>query len=60
MPKNFEEPYRYTQNRELSWLHFDRRVLEEAADPGVPALERLKFVKNFSIKHNEYYMVRVG
>ena len=60
MPKNSEGPYRYTQNRELSWLRFDRRVLEEAADPGVPALERLKFVSIFSSNLDEFFMVRAG
>ena len=41
----------YTQNRELSWLRFDQRVLEEARDKSVPLLERMKFVAIFTSKH---------
>ena len=50
----------YSQNRELSWLKFNQRVLQEAQDITVPLLERMKFVAIFSSNLDEFFMIRVG
>lgn len=56
---NLTDPSLYF-NRELSWLEFNRRVLEEAEDPRHPLLERVKFVAIFSSNLAEFYMIRVS
>lgn len=55
-----ERPFDYTQNREVSWLRFDDRVLDEAFDETVPLFERLKFVSIFGSNLDEWFMVRIG
>ena len=50
----------FTQNRELSWLNFNKRVLEIGADPQTPLFEKLKFVSIFQSNLAEFFMIRVG
>ena len=54
-----EVPDRFL-NRELSWLDFNARVLELAADPSVPLLERTKFCAIFSQNLDEFFQVRIA
>ncbi len=58
MPNTYDMSY--TQNRELSWLAFNKRVLEQAIDPTIPPLEKLVFIAIFTSNLEEFFMVRVG
>lgn len=55
-----EKIYAIAQNRELSWLKFNERVLRIALDPLVPLYEKLKFISIFVSNLTEFYMIRVG
>ncbi|MGB9688106.1 polyphosphate kinase 1 [Thermogutta sp.] len=57
--KSFSDPSLYI-NRELSWLEFNERVLQEGLSPDVPLLERLKFLAIVSSNLDEFYMIRVA
>ncbi|MEG1197695.1 MAG: polyphosphate kinase 1, partial [Raoultibacter sp.] len=58
--KEMHQHCTYMQNRELSWLTFNERVLAQGADETVPLLERLTFISIFSSNLQEFFMVRVG
>ncbi len=57
--KKYNDPKNFF-NRDLSWIEFNRRVLEEALDPEQPLLEKVKFISIFHSNLDEFYMIRVS
>ncbi len=57
--KKYNDPKNFF-NRDLSWIEFNRRVLEEALDPELPLLEKVKFISIFHSNLDEFYMIRVS
>jgi polyphosphate kinase len=61
--KELLKKYRVSKNffnRDLSWVEFNRRVLDEALNPDLPLLEKVKFVSIFSTNLDEFYMIRIS
>ena len=57
--KKYKEPKNFI-NRDLSWLEFNRRVMEEAFKPELPLLEKVKFISIFYSNLDEFYMIRIS
>ena len=57
--KKYKDP-KFFFNRDLSWVEFNRRVLEEALDPSLPLLEKVKFISIFHTNLDEFYMIRIS
>ena len=57
--KKYKDPKNFF-NRDLSWVEFNRRVLDEALNPDLPLLEKVKFVSIFSSNLDEFYMIRIS